>query len=201
MAPPCRRPRVGEEVTPAGKSSKWNPDLLAGATQYTTERYTQSLGRATDGEYLVHQWGLARLPARWRLSGGMEGINASLWRSHKYRFIPGRTAESISAFAIDGQRWWGLARTYPDGTAFHDVLSNVKTGLVFEHRKREKIRGVWQAEVLFRDRSQRPEGYGGLTVACASCHDQAGERLSGTLLLSGGDTVFSDPLPWHLLRR
>ena len=89
----------------------------------------------------------------------------------------------------------GHLRSYPDGTEFHDVLTNTKTGRVFEHRVAEKEDGRWRRYILFRDKQQWPAGYERPSVsAWPARHADAGTGGYATGLVPGGDTILSDPL-------
>lgn len=223
-----RSPRVGEKVgeesTESGEALKsdvqkildrqkdwpkrrkppgpWGDgvEFPKGMERFTAEKFTQAL-TIERGEELVYHVGIDRLIPKWRTSGGMEGI--SNWRSDKYRLVPTKVKEFVGPIDHVGIMLRGVRREYPDGTRFDDVLSNTETGKVFEHRSRQKSGGKWENSVLYRDRSERPAGYGGLGQSCISCHKDAGKPTAGygSALIPGDDTVFSDPMPWHILRR
>lgn len=183
------------------------PDLPKHAVRYIPARYTQSIA-VTNGRDTIDPVLIAHLPdTRWHQSGGMLGLTG--WRSEKYRAIapgwnPGEAVWNLPVKNSFGSIQYnrGLARTYPVGTRFDDVLVNAVTGRVFEHRVREKVTADrWDSQVVHRDPAQFPKGYSGLKVACASCHNDAGRGNYAVGLNPGADTVFSDALPWHLVGR
>lgn len=175
-----------------------------GMEEYAAATETQEIA-VTDGRDRISRVAIRRLEGKWHQSGGMEGVQG--FRSKKFRLLPrpvktvvGRVQVKFRASngRMQTTENWGLKRTYPNGTRFDDVLSN-DDGQVFEHRTRYKDNdGHWIEEVAYENPDARPQGYVGLKVSCASCHDQAGTGEYGVGLVPGGDTVLSDPLDWSV---
>ena len=181
--------------------------LPKGAERYEASAWTQAISVLNDRDHI------AKVPvkgtrSKWHQSGGMDGIAGVT--SEKYRTVPSKPREWIGTIQVwNGSNYQpnkGLIREYPDGTRFDDVLSY--KGRVFEHRAREKEDGKWINDVIYADADARPPGYTGLKQTCASCHNRAGmgtpeadgRSTYANGLPPGGDTVISDPLPWHLVR-
>jgi hypothetical protein len=146
----------------------------------------------------------SRLEKKWRVPGGME--NLAGWRVEKYKYIPEKPATWIGNISVKNNLGYyqnnrGLLRRYADGTRFDEVLINQDSGKVFEHRVAVKKEGKWSRYVESSDAEARPGGYTGLKQTCASCHSEAGSGEYGVGLVSGADTVISDPLPWELVGR
>jgi hypothetical protein len=118
--------------------------------------------------------------------------------SIKYRTVPDAVKYMVKSIEVwNGSNFQSnraLVRDYPDGSRFDDVLSH--EGIVFEHRMREKVNGRWRSKVIFSNVDARPNGYHGLKVTCASCHEEAGTGGYGEGLVPGGDTIISDPMQW-----
>lgn len=188
------------------------PALPSDAVKYEPAKVTQSLSRlaAYQGAPL-HLDTRRVLPVRiqdlpntdWHQSGGMKGITGVT--AEKYRSggkAVHRWAEFELTFTLPSGgkgtiKEMGIGRTYPDGTRFDDVLKY--NGKVFEHRVREKVKGMWVSRVASKNPENFPPKYNGLTVTCASCHEQAGTGGYDKGLVPGGDTVFSDPLDWSVV--
>ena len=171
-----------------------------GPEVYDSAEHTQSIF-VLDGQDTIRK---VAIDEEWTSSGGMEKIDKSLWRSEKFREVPGKVRYWIADIAVDNGRNFqnnrGIKREYPIGTKFHDVLTN-HLGVRFEHRVREKLEGgKWRSRVIYTNEKARPKGYTGLAQSCASCHDQAGTGKYGSGLVPGGDTVLSDPLDWSIVR-
>lgn len=165
--------------------------------RFLPARFTQRIAVTNDRDTITPV-PRAGLEAKWQVPGGM--VNVHGWRSTLYKHVPAGGSQWVGNIAVwngsNFQNNRGHIRSYPDGTEFHDVLTNTKTGKVFEHRVAEKTEGEWYRYVLFRDRKQQPEGYQRLaSKACAACHAEAGTGGYATGLVPGGDTVLSDPLP------
>lgn len=178
--------------------------------RYDSAKETQTIFILNDRDVIRK----APIDKDWHHSGGLEKINPKLWKSEKSRHIPGEVRYWVGDLRVkngimapNGEEYTQLNRAirreYPPGTVFTDVLKN-EAGEVFEQRVREKLpSGTWRARVTFTDEKARPQGYAGLAVTCASCHDQAGTGKYGSGdppkgLVPGGDTVFSDPLDWSV---
>lgn len=203
---PPQAPPEQPDPAPASAPRSWlSPEPFPeGAVQFPSAEHTQQIYQQWDNE--TQAWWnhndafpVSQLAAKWRMSGGMEGIFG--WRSDKYRMIPrGEKVEyrtdwiSVGNGVGSTQQNKAITRRYPDGTRFDDVLS--VNGTVFEHRVRRKENGQWKSEVIYKDKSARPKGYTGLRVSCASCHSQAGTGEYAQGLVPGGDSVISDPLEW-----
>lgn len=186
-------------------------DLPVGAVRYTVAVHTQAIA-VTNDRNTIDPVPIKKLPDQhlWGQSGGLYGIKG--WRSEKYIVLPaGKTPEEKFEHLRNWngrsyQRNWGLWVWFPVGTVFIDRLINTETGEVFEDRRREKMyvdnqdtRRGWTSYVYDSNPSARPRGYTGLKVSCASCHDRAGLGLYAEGGAPGTDTVFSYPLPWHLI--
>lgn len=144
---------------------------------------------------------------KWLASGGHEGVPSHRFRAERWRRVPlPGVAHFIelkpvkSSTLSEGRLEWAISRSYPDGTEFHDILVNARTGKPYEHRTRRKEDGKWSSSIAWKDATQRPEGYAGLGgQTCASCHSLAGKPAYGSGAVPGGDTVLSDPLDWSVL--
>lgn len=174
-----------------------------GAEWFKGSKKTQMVYNTTSGWNHIEEVGVEHLDPKWQMSGGMVGLSG--WRSDKFRLLPrGESVKTWTDYAdvlnIYGvlQKNKKIIRSYPNGTRFDDILSDVH-GKVFEHRVRTKgDDGRWRSEVIYEDKSVRPVGYTGLSVSCASCHREAGTGSYGVGLIPGGDTVISDPLDWSV---
>lgn len=165
--------------------------------RYVRAKFTQEIA-VTNGRDRITAVPRSHLQAWTHHSGGMEGVQN--FRSEVYRQVPGEALPYVANLGVLNSFGYiqynrGWVRSYPDGTRFDDVLSNEKTGRVFEHRVAFKDRGVWTRKVVFSDVSQRPVGYSGLKQSCSSCHDQAGTGGYATGMIPGADTILSDPFP------
>jgi hypothetical protein len=170
-----------------------------GMVRYTPAKWTQEIA-VTDGLDRITPVPIARLEAKWHVSGGMVGVQG--WTSEKYKYVPPGGVSWIGNILVKNslghlQPNRGILRHYPEGTRFDDVLSNAE-GRVFEHRTREKVGGVWKSRVLYKNAAEWPRGYTGLRQSCASCHDEAGSGGYAVGLVPGGDGVLSDALDWTL---
>lgn len=176
-----------------------------GAVKYKSDGWTQTIYILTDNagrRDRIDYAPISGLAIKWHQSGGMDGIKG--FHSDKYRLLPSPAVYRIDDIQVLNSFGYyqanrGIVRSYPSGTRFDDVLSY--KGKVFEHRMREKVDGVWKSRTLFKDEKARPPGYTGLTVSCASCHDEAGTGGYAVGLVPGGDTVLSDPLDWDTADR
>lgn len=178
--------------------AEYAPLIPDGAEKFTSAKNTQAIGILDERDF-IRPVPITALESKWQSPGGLEGVQG--WTQQKYRFVPSqrqvrRWIGNIGVRNSSGyiQQNRGLLRDYPDGTRFDEVLTNSRTGVVFEHRVREKIAGVWKSEVHHKDEENFPTGYTGLKVTCSSCHGQAGSGEYGVGLIPGGDTVLSDPL-------
>lgn len=180
--------------------------IFKGSKKYEPETKTQSIS-VLDNRDNIQIVSIKTLEKKWHQSGGMEGIDG--WTSEKYRYLPEPPKTFIGDISVSFQDQGkthfqfnrGIKRVYADGTRFDDILKNKETNQVFEHRVREKKDGKWTSRVLYSDEKARPKGYTGLTVTCASCHNEAGTGKYNGGLVPGGDTVLSDPLNWQLISR
>jgi hypothetical protein len=194
-------------------ASDYDPLLPEGARSYQSARYTQSIAILNERD-VIRPVSVASLPdTRWHQPGGMEGLTG--WESERYRYLPAgkRVTAWIGNVEVENgipdprrpgknytQRNRAILREYPVGTRFDELLRNKETGRVFEHRVRIKSKGgKWLSEVWFKDETQFPAGYTGLTVSCSSCHAECGTGKYDAGLVPGGDGVFSDPLEWSLV--
>ena len=135
----------------------------------------------------------AKIDAKWRVSGGMEGIEGFRSDLYKNAVEPIDRMELLPVTNSSGfiQHEQGHKRAWPDGAKFLDVLS--AGGNVFEVRKREKIKGRWKSFVMFEDEKARPIGYKSITFSCNDCHSRAGEASYGLGAIPGADGVISFP--------
>lgn len=175
-------------------------ELPDGAVKYKEETKTQSI-YVLDNRDVIEIVPINRLEKKWHQSGGMEGIEGVV--SDKYRTLPKPPKQYVTNIPVKNsfdsyQNNRGIVREYADGSRFDDVLSY--KGVVFEHRVREKRNDKWSSRVIYSDEAARPKGYNGLSVTCASCHEQAGTGGYAVGLVPGGDTVLSDPVDWSLTR-
>lgn len=135
----------------------------------------------------------SRLDPKWNTPGGLIGVSG--WSSRLYRTKGTKAREFlIRQDPGDSSSTVTWDRSYPDGTAFADVLRNDK-GKIFEIRLAEKLDGVWDRYVAYRNRDARPHGYAppGREM-CVACHRKAGRSEYGEAANPGGDDVFSDPM-------
>lgn len=165
--------------------------------KYVRAKYTQEIA-VTNGRDRITPVNRFRLASWTHQSGGMEGVLG--WRSEAFRRVPKEASPYIANLGVLNSFGYiqynrGWARSYPDGTRFDDVLTNTKSGKIFEHRVAFKAKGEWTRRVIFSDHAQRPAGYTGLKQSCSSCHDQAGTGGYATGLVPGADTIISDPFP------
>ena len=144
---------------------------------------------------------------KWLTSGGHEDIPSFRFRTERWKKVPEpgprhflELRPVVNSFG-GIQREWGISREYPVGTEFHDILINAATGKTYEHRKRSKSKFGWTSTTIFKDVEARPRGYDGLTQSCNSCHLQTGVAKYGGAAVPGGDTVFSEPLDFDLLKQ
>jgi hypothetical protein len=132
------------------------------------------------------------------VSGGMERINAGLWRSVKGLDIPAgkkikvwQEDTDVRAFALVPRYRW----LFPVGTVAFDCLTTDRG--VFEIRTQTKTDKGWQAKVIHKEPKSFPQGYNGeIGRSCASCHDRAESIVSvpGRIYLTsvwGSDERFS----------
>jgi hypothetical protein len=185
---------LGEPPLPTA----YEPDL-GRAIRFSATKWTQEIA-VTNSRDRITQVPITGLAAKWHVSGGMVGVKG--WTSDKYKYLPATVTHWVGNISVLNslgyyQQNRGVRRSYPDGTEFHDVLRNAD-GVVFEHRTRKKMNGVWDSQVVYRDVAARPAGYFGLKQSCASCHNEAGTGGYAVGLVPGGDTVLSDPLDWSV---
>src|ERR1051325_8664605 len=140
-------------------------DIPADAVEYTPAKYTQSIFRL-DERRTIRPVLVSSLIGKWHQSGGMEGVSGYV--SRKFKTIP--PGEKVKTWQTMlpvknsygyYQYETGITRSYPDGTRFDDVLINSK-GDVFEHRVRQKDKGVWTEGAVYVNVDARPVGYKGL---------------------------------------
>lgn len=192
--PPLQAP-----VPPQAPILTWPSPLPrpAGSKPYRGDLRTQASFIVDSADVIEKAW--MKPGSKWAIGGGMEGIDGVEGR--KYKLIPPGMEAKVGTIQVKNSfgHWQdgrALVRSYPDGTRFDEIL--LHQGKVFEHRVRQKENGKWKSFVAYKDESARPPGYAGLKQSCASCHEQAGTGLYDQGMVPGGDTVISDPLPWHL---
>ena len=161
---------------------------------YSPARFTQSIS-VTDGRDSIIPVPRTKLEEKWRVPGGLVGISG--WKSDLYQAPLVRLVgvENIPVMNSRGylQNNRGWVREYPDGMRFIDVLSNEKSGEVFEIREAEKHGGKWKRFVSYSDPDARPFSYRRVSVTkCAGCHNQAGTGNYSAGLIPGSDTVLSE---------
>lgn len=164
------------------------------AKRYTHAEYTQAIYILNDQRVIepIHR---TRLERKWQFPGGLDSVDG--WASDLYAFVPDEAKAYQDFMPVKNslgyyQNEIGWKRDYPSGSWFADVLS--KDGDVFEIRVREKQDGQWASYVAFRDARKYPDGYVPVSSRkCAECHNQAGTGEYGVGLVSGSDTVLSDP--------
>lgn len=187
-----RERRTADDSVPnARQLPAWFPKE---AKRYHHAEYTQAIYILNDQRVIepIHR---TRLERKWQFPGGLDSVDG--WASDLYAFVPNE-AKAYQAFMPvknsfgHYQNEIGWKRDYPSGSWFADVLS--KDGDVFEIRVREKQDGQWASYVAFRDARKYPDGYISVSSRkCAECHNQAGTGEYGVGLVSGSDTVLSDP--------
>ena len=192
-------PSAGETVDPdLTRRGPWPKvlEFIEGMKRYKRASYTQEIAVTNDRDRItpVHRTQLENKD--WMQPGGMLGIEG--YRSDLYRnsvaqngvesWIGNISVKNSLGYFQENRGW--VAR-YPEGARFWDVLSNTKTGQVFEIRQRLKEEGRWRNSVLFEDEKERPAGYTGLTKSCTSCHSQAGQGNYASGLTPGSDSTLS----------
>lgn len=192
-------PSAGETVDPdLTRRGPWPKvlEFIEGMKRYKRASYTQEIAVTNDRDRItpVHRTQLENKD--WMQSGGMIGIEG--YRSDLYRnsvaqngvesWIGNISVKNSLGYFQENRGWVAL---YPEGARFWDVLSNTKTGNVFEIRQRLKEEGRWRNSVIFTDEKERPAGYTGLTKSCVSCHSQAGSGGYATGLVPGADQTLS----------
>lgn len=183
--------RTADDKPNAGSLPDWFPKE---AKRYQHAEYTQAIYILNDQRVIepIHR---TRLERKWQFPGGLDNVDG--WASDLYAFIPDEAKEYQAFMPVKNsfgyyQNEIGWKRDYPSGSWFADVLS--KDGNIFEIRVREKQDGVWASYVAFRDAGNLPSGYMPVSSRkCAECHSQAGTGEYGVGLVSGSDTVISDP--------
>lgn len=164
------------------------------AKRYHHAEYTQAIYILNDQRVIepIHR---SRLERKWQFPGGLDGADG--WASDLYAYVPSEPRTYQDFMPVKNsfghyQNEIGWKREYPSGSWFADVLS--RDGDIFEIRVREKQDGVWASYVAFRDAQKYPNGYRPVSSRqCAECHSQAGTGEYGVGLVSGSDTVISDP--------
>lgn len=171
-------------------------EFIEGMKRYKRASYTQEIAVTNNVDRItpVHRTQLENKD--WLQSGGMLGIEG--YRSDLYRndiaesgvesWIDNISVKNSLGYFQDNRGW---VAKFPDGARFLDVLSNTKTGNVFEIRQRLKEEGKWRNAVIFTDEKERPAGYTGLTKSCVSCHEKAGTGNYASGLTPGGDFTLS----------
>ncbi len=186
-----------------GRPQVWPEGIpfIKGLVQYKPAQWTQEIA-VTDGRDRISKVHRSLIEDQhlWGQPGGMFGIRG--WKSDLYKYVPEGGSLWIGNIGVKNSFGYyqpnrGHKRSYPDGTIFVDVLSNAKTGKVFEKRIREKQSGLWQSYISFKKPEERPIGYHGLKQSCVSCHKDAGSGKYGVGLVPGGDQTLSDPLPFE----
>lgn len=179
--------------------------LASGFARYEPARFTQSIFTVTDLNTGYHGPRIdpvprSRLEAKWQVPGGLVGVRG--WKSDIYvkkgvDFIiynnwPIPVKNGFGFYQTEV----GFARGFADGAAFIDVLTNTRTGKIFEVRVAEKNDSKWSRFVDWRDRSQRPSGYRPPRARdCRRCHSETGTGGYAVGLVPGSDTVISYPFP------
>ena len=166
-----------------------------GLRAYKRARYTQRIS-VTNGLDAILRVPRREVDNEWLHSGGLRGLSG--WKSDVYKYVPAGGEAFVANLPVwngsNFQNNRGWTRSYPDGTVFFDILSNSE-GKVFEGRMAMKEKGKWTRRVVFTDIEARPSGYHGLKQSCASCHDHnPGSGGYAVGMISGADTVFSDPV-------
>lgn len=189
-----------------GERKSWSQLMLPkGAEKYQSAEFTQAVSHDRSNAPAIRRVPIKEVDRKWQQSGGMDGVAGVT--SDKYRSLPRAPEEFVGKVAVtfkhEGREYeqeeLALRRRYADGSRFDDVLSY--NGVVFEHRKREKVGGKWTSGIVYSDAGARPPGYEGLTTTCAECHEKAGTGIYAMGLAPGGDGVLSDPLPWRLWKK
>lgn len=184
-------------LPPEPEEPRWWVGVPAESVRFDSGGFTQSVTVLDERDTitLVPVRGVDR---KWSVPGGMEEVKG--WTSTKYKLVPEPgvvhrlgTVGVVNSYGYT-QHNRAIVREYPDDTRFDEVLTNVETGNVFEHRVRQKVRGKWVSTVEFADEGERPDDYTGLKQSCSSCHALTGTGAYGAGLVPGGDTVISDPL-------
>jgi hypothetical protein len=184
----------------------YHPELPEGAVTYEGEKFTQSIA-------VVDQFDvIKRVPTSkhdnddWKQPGGLRGIKG--WTQERYVYLPKEPVTEVRSIQVKNSFGYyqpnrAIVTTFPVGTEFHDLLSC--EGKVFEHRCRVKRANSWQNVIIYVNPQARPDGYNGLTQACASCHKSRDDKGPGSgdydgPLAPGSDTVFSYTVKWSVWR-
>lgn len=170
---------------------------LGNAKPYKRATMTQEIATTNNRPRITPRSRLDVENSEWHQSGGMLGVKG--WRSIVYKEKGAEPFQAripvLNSFGYY-QNELGWVRRYPDGTKFFDRLINEKTGKTFELRQAVKEDGAWKRTVVYRDKSQYPDGYTGLNKSCASCHNNGpGTGNYAGPLATGSDGIFSDPVP------
>lgn len=203
-------PSAGEIVDPDLSATGPLPSgfrLPDGAKRYKRAAYTQEIAVTDDRDRItpVHRLDLDNKD--WMQSGGMLGILNFRSDLYRNRLADGDNVRSwkgdimvanglkhvdFSGKLVDTfQPNRGWITEFPDGALFLDVLSNTKSGRVFEIRQRLKVSGKWESGVVYDDEKERPDGYYGITASCSSCHAKAGTGSYAKGLVPGADETLS----------
>lgn len=179
-------------------SGRW-PSMgrLAGMERYQPFELTQSIFKYVNNPNgIIRGVNRSATEAKYQVPGGLLGVSG--WRSELYR-TKIRAVERPAFIGVKNdsnnyQNEVAFLRSYPDGAEFDDVLINISTNRVFEHRVAQKVDGKWERFVAYRDSTQAPPGYvAPRSKDCSSCHKDAASGGYGVGLAPGGDEIFSDP--------
>lgn len=196
------KPRPGEIVPDNFVDMGPWPESLPvfhGMTRYRSTRFTQAIYTLNHVPF-ISRVTRTQLPIEWQVPCGMDYVKG--WRADLYRAIPdGYLRQWQALLPVSNQFGYiqyerGYTRSYPDKTFFVLAMSNAD-GKPFEIRVREKQGGNWQSYIAWKDVASRPAGYCGLVKKCNDCHSKAGTGRFGEPMISGADTVFSDPFDFN----
>lgn len=189
---PFFNPSSSSRLSPAKRTAddewlKRQLPFLAELEPYETASRVQYSERRNIG--YISSYPRDRAEAKWNVPGGLEGVTG--WSSELFR----RASMLVFLGRVRGDAitWQPL---YLDGDVFADVLRN-EVGTVFEVRVAERVDGVWDRYVAYRDARAFPPGYVPIRRgSCQECHANAGDALYGNKpAVPGGDGIFSNPIP------
>lgn len=207
LGEPAQRPfsslRPGELPYPVDDdliaAGRWPERLLhwkTNATQYLPAQLTQR----TFNKGIIEPVSRKAIEEKYQVPGHMVGVTG--WRSELYAHIPGGHTEFVGPLQVlngftptSSQEEYSLQRRFPDGTYFLDALYG-KGNALTELRLRTLTDGLWESDVIYRNKAAWPTGYKGTptTAECAACHSEAGSGKYGVGLVPGGHNVLSLPL-------
>jgi hypothetical protein len=154
------------------------PDYVNGLKFYSMAPRYQKLYTMNNGTF--HGWQADPLhdeDFKFTLSGGMDAIDRSRWKSVKGLAVPEGSRISVwkeptdvRAFSLVPRWRW----RFPVGTVAVDSL--MSGGKLFELRLQSRTEDGWDSHVL-KSPENAPAGYHGAGKACISCHQTTGQVM------------------------